>query len=350
MITPGATICVDELMSQWEGKEQKYSTGGCPHVTKIPSKPVSCGIEAKCCCDGESMIMLHIELQEGKHAMRKTQYCDQYQFHTAQILRSIKHLMGSGRLVVADAKFGSYNTAVACLEHEMHFIGMVKTCTNGYPIEYLKAWEESPKKKKEGEKKSKKEKRRESGETKLLSTTVDIAGKSHTLMAVDWIERKKGKKVISTCSSGRLAETTHDIIKHSKLRAENGSIVEEENIKHVKRPKVIEEFFECFSAVDIHDHYRQGTIALEKHFKTYSWCHRIMATILGAIYADCFFAFRMDSAATHGEKVDEHVDFMDFLERLCKSMIKNDLDNTKMSIRKRSRKGNEKEIVYTVWC
>ena len=69
-VVPGRTICIDELISQWEGKEAKYHPLGCPHVTKIPRKPVSCGVEGKCSCCGESGIMLFIELQEGKTARK----------------------------------------------------------------------------------------------------------------------------------------------------------------------------------------------------------------------------------------------------------------------------------------
>jgi len=40
-VIPGKMICIDEFMSQWEGRELKYHPLGCPHVTKIPRKPVS---------------------------------------------------------------------------------------------------------------------------------------------------------------------------------------------------------------------------------------------------------------------------------------------------------------------
>ena len=57
-VVPGRIVCVDELMSQWEGKELKYHPLGCPHVTKLPRKPVSCCVEGKCTCCGESGIMV----------------------------------------------------------------------------------------------------------------------------------------------------------------------------------------------------------------------------------------------------------------------------------------------------
>ena len=65
-VVPGRTICIDELISQWEGKEAKYHPLGCPHVTKIPRKPVSCGVEGKCSCCGKSGIMLFIEFKKEK--------------------------------------------------------------------------------------------------------------------------------------------------------------------------------------------------------------------------------------------------------------------------------------------
>ena len=47
---------------------------GCPHVTKIPRKPVPIGMEGKCSCDGESYIMLRMGIQQGKEAMSLMPY------------------------------------------------------------------------------------------------------------------------------------------------------------------------------------------------------------------------------------------------------------------------------------
>jgi hypothetical protein len=46
-ISPGKHLLVDELMSFWLGLEKSYHLKGMPHVTKIPRKPRSRGVEVK---------------------------------------------------------------------------------------------------------------------------------------------------------------------------------------------------------------------------------------------------------------------------------------------------------------
>ncbi len=111
LIRPGLYIVVDEIMSGWEGKELKYHPDGCPHVTKIPRKPVPIGMEGKCSCDGESNIMLRIEIQQGKEAMSKMAYQSEdvndptprFRFHTAVTLRCLLPWFGSKRIAIGDS-------------------------------------------------------------------------------------------------------------------------------------------------------------------------------------------------------------------------------------------------------
>lgn len=181
-VVPGATITVDEIMSGWEGKELKYHPKGCPHVTKIPRKPVPCGMEGKSSCDGESNIMLRIEIQEGKDAMTEKRYQNRetggYKFHTAITLRSVEPWFGTNRLVVADSAFASVATAKALLAYGLHFIGIVKTATAGFPKKVFEAWEST---------------NPQRGEMLYLTTKVMVNGTEHKLVAADW-KQKWGKK------------------------------------------------------------------------------------------------------------------------------------------------------------
>ena len=47
-----------------------------PHLSSVPRKPEPLGAEIKNLCDGESGVMLHIEIQEGKVKMARKKYCD----------------------------------------------------------------------------------------------------------------------------------------------------------------------------------------------------------------------------------------------------------------------------------
>ena len=70
-VVPGGHMVVDEVMSAWRGAEGKYSAEGCPHVTKIARKPEGVGAEMKALADGESNIMLRLDIMEGKDRQRE---------------------------------------------------------------------------------------------------------------------------------------------------------------------------------------------------------------------------------------------------------------------------------------
>lgn len=64
--------------------------------------------------------------------------------------------------------------------------------------------------------------------------------------------------------------------------------------KDVPRPRVVESYFDAASAIDVHNHARQGAgLALEIAWRTTSWWKRLYATVvLGMIEVDAFLTFR----------------------------------------------------------
>jgi hypothetical protein len=61
-IIPGPYLTVDESMSMWLGRSEKYAVEGHPHIIKIMRKPRGIGTEFKNVCDGQSGIMLRLEI------------------------------------------------------------------------------------------------------------------------------------------------------------------------------------------------------------------------------------------------------------------------------------------------
>ena len=55
------------------------------------------------------------------------------------VLRLTKRWAGSGRVVIGDAWFGSYRTAVALLQQGLFFVGNVKNAHKRFPKKELKA-------------------------------------------------------------------------------------------------------------------------------------------------------------------------------------------------------------------
>ena len=129
-------------MSAWKGQEGKYSAHGAPHVTKIARKPEGVGAELKAAADGETNIMLSLDIMEGKEHQRVKKYADVGSEGTAVCLRLCEHYFASGRVIHADSAFSSVRTCLAMRKYGLHFMGCVKTARKFFPTAYFKSFED----------------------------------------------------------------------------------------------------------------------------------------------------------------------------------------------------------------
>ena len=67
----------------------------------------------------------------------------------------------------------------------------------------------------------------------------------------------------------------------------------------MRRPKLFEEYFDSASKIDIHNHLRQGSLALEEAWGTNKWHHRVFSTILGMVEVDTFLVYQALHADCH---------------------------------------------------
>jgi len=105
-------------------------------------------------------------------------------------------------------------------------------------------------------------------------------------------------------------------------------------IKTVKRPKVVEELYQGFSTIDVHDHYRQGCLEIERQWKTQKWPLRIFGTMLGMIVTNAYFAYSytMKNMMASDDNFVE-LSFNMFLGILAKELITNDFLPNSMALR-----------------
>ena len=83
-------------------------SGGLPHQAKIIRKPEGVGTEIRNLIDGESQIMLKLEIQESKTEMAKKENVNLgEQAGTAGVLRLVKGYFQTWRTVICDSAFGS---------------------------------------------------------------------------------------------------------------------------------------------------------------------------------------------------------------------------------------------------
>lgn len=141
VITPGAFLTVDEIMSMWYGKEQTSTVEGIPHKTKITRKPRGVGAELKAICDGDTNIMLGVEMLEGAARQATKEYHQSFGAGASVVMRLASHWAGSGRTIIADSAFSSVVTLIGLFQFfGLFFMGVVKTAHKRYPLTYFQQW------------------------------------------------------------------------------------------------------------------------------------------------------------------------------------------------------------------
>lgn len=124
---PATVLVIDETMVAWSGA----STG---HLTFLPRKPTPLGFMLKTLVCGESCIMVHMELCEGKEIDRKKKYTTEFGATTGTTLRLLEPYFYEGRIVIGDAWFGSFKTAVQLKIHGTDCVMNVKLAKAKFPL------------------------------------------------------------------------------------------------------------------------------------------------------------------------------------------------------------------------
>jgi hypothetical protein len=341
-LIPGEFLCVDECMSMWLGLEGKYSTEGCPAVTKIQRKPRGVGVELKSCADGESGVMLRLELMEGKKAMSTKEHAD-LGAGCGHILRLTKPWRGTGRTVVTDSAFASVLIAVWSFFYGFFFMGIVKTATRRFPKKYLVDWFEESEKhdpKPEGWRGSHMCLYTEAKLSDYIPPPLLPAGNAESvrLFALCWADRRY-KNIISTRGT-TLPGTMSRRPRHRIVQDEHGVQSTQKYYKEVKRPEMVEMLFKPFPTVDIHDHFRQGTLAIEEEWRTHVWWKRPCSTVHGIIYVDAYFFMRFAFLKRNQGSAVGMESLADFLWRLVFEMVHNEEDHQGVGMAKRARRQN----------
>ena len=100
------------------------------------------GLESKAVCDGETGVLLFMEMQEGATRMARKKYNDTQQHTTAATMRLIEGCGvtdGKKRTVYVDSWFCSVKTKKAVEEHfNCHTIGSIKTAHSSFPAEAMR--------------------------------------------------------------------------------------------------------------------------------------------------------------------------------------------------------------------
>ena len=288
-LRPSKVVVADESMSWWYSSKPDEMPDELPHTTKIIRKPRPVGAEIKNLADGILGIMLRLEIQEGKERMCHRDWAA-LPAGTAQLLRLCEPWFESRRIVCGDSAFASVTAAVELKKRGLFFQGLVKTASKEFPKKYLTDFDYD-------------------GRGGHTAATSEVDGVP--LIAIGW-QDKTLKQFVATCG------TTEPGPPHRKRRYRNVDGVTSEAIwKLVKRPKIVADYFDAASKIDVHNHLRQGGLALESSWGTRKWHHRVLATLFGMIEVDSYLAYREFHSSGRSISHDE------FTEKLCLMLLGN---------------------------
>jgi hypothetical protein len=300
VISPGPFICVDESMVGWQGFGDWHVEKGMPHVTKIIRKPTPVGCEIKTLSCATSNILLTLELQEDKAAMSSKQFVGQYSSAgTSAIIRLAKaaNVCNTSKVIVADSAFASVKTARACLEHGLHFIGLVKTAHSLYPKKFLNAVQ------------------LERGETYTMEC------KEEKLIAHTWADKKR-KSFVSTC--GVTTDGQDYCRQRFQYNEQTGKMYRTE--RRVKRSRLAQDYFENATSIDLHNRYR-AHFGLELTLKTRSWEKRMFSALLGMVLTNAYLMYKLDheqsSSHFHRRLTRDQMSRREFTKQIAQEMLHN---------------------------
>jgi len=294
VVEPSAKLTVDESMSANRTNRtlSNHYIGGLPHQTKIARKPEGVGCEIRILIDASSLILLGLELQEGKEPMKNKKYYDgPGSSGTASLLRLAEPYFGTHRTVYADSAFGSVRSALALAERGLFFIGMVKTASRRFPKKYFK------------------------DKVNVSRGTSEYLQAQYTLplYAVAWWD-KTMKTLVTSCANSEAAPP------HEKQRYRINEATGKTDAFVVRRETTAtpHEYFANAQKVDVHNHRRQGVLALERNLQTHDWSTRLISTVLGMILVDAYGMYRLDTDETGGL-----MDFRAFTQAVGMGLVEN---------------------------
>ena len=293
--TPSALLNADESMSPYDGQvgDPDSKTPADPkllfHQDFVPRKPKPLGKEIKDVADACSGVIIRIDYQRGKAAHDKQEYFSEYGHTIAQSLRLTKPWHHTGRIYGADSWFMGLRCVEALADHGIYGFGDVKTNTSGFPTKHLQEHcGEDP------------------GDWITLRTN-DYKGRQ-----VIAVGHRRGPSVHTFISA-------HGTTIPGKPQSHCDEIDESGKAAVPRKcPKVLNDYTLCQPHIDVHNRYRQETLAIEEAFRTESFPLRFLTTLIGMIAVNCFKL----SVYFH----DDTRDFSTYITALSKALMMNTLD------------------------
>ncbi len=210
-----------------------------------------------------------------------------------QTLRLAEKTSGCGRkhkpkneVFIADSWFSSVKTCVELTKRGFKFMGQVKTAHRNFPKKHLEDFmvDMAP------------------GNWCVLKTTIQLDGNEDgldqdplTIFALGY------KYCYSKVLCFVMDATVGSVRPGNPYKACYWSKEGAKTIKYIPRPKVLNQFFGMIGTVDAHNLARQGTLKLEKRWRTRNPYFRIFTSFLGVCITDSWRGRRWNARNIPGE-------------------------------------------------
>ncbi len=324
---PGELLCIDESMSRWYGLGGDWINIGLPNYVSIDRKPDNgCEIQNLCCAKSGVMLRLRLvkSAEEEKAAAQElmsdentTQQQDNSMLHGTKIcLELVSNYFWSKRVVCGDSYFASVGCAEELLKYDLRFIGVVKTATKKFPMNYLNRVQFHGAR----------------GERKGLVRYQKDSNKPE-MVAFAWLDRER-RYFIST-AYGLDAGKPYYRDRYRQLE-EGCKFTPAQKVQlYVPQPKACEVYYDTCAAIDHHNRDRVDTLKIDKKIKTKDWAKRVNFTILSMILVDCWQVWSKITRNKKGEEIESQ---KEFYSHLATELIKNRYDE-RIGSNKRSASG-----------
>lgn len=150
------------------------------------------------------------------------------------------------------------------------------------------------------------------GDHRVATTTINDID----LIAVGWKD-KTLKQLVSTCGTtleGPPATRT----RYRTVVGPDG-VASEPYKRETKRCQLVADYFDNMNKLDVHNHYRQGSLALEVCWLTKKWTHRVLASCLAIDATDAYLAY------SYEHEGPDQKPFLDFIDVLAFQLINSDV-------------------------
>jgi hypothetical protein len=263
--------------------------------------------------------MLKLEIMEGKERNNAKEY-NELGFGTAVTLRLTKKYHNTNRTVIMDSAFASLKCVTNLKLNGLFTCGMVKTASRGYPKAFL----------------VEKLAQLERGESYILIKNHQEANQA-PIYAVAW---KNTNNVTIITNRGENVLVDPYIESYTHIVEVDGVLQDQKETNEISRTDMIKLYYDNYSKIDIHNHYRQSSVAMERVWATKSWVHRLFGTILGIIFTDCFLAYLLEYNQNNEDNPTKSYKLMEYLDKLAYQLIHNRYLNNNRGLR------NQDDEVY----